>query len=525
VAKRLADLQLELEQCRRSEARLRAFLESASQGLVVADPLGKIVLVNRKAEAMFGYTRDELLGSPLDMLLPERYRHVHGVHVAEYFARPRYRPMGVGMELLAARRDGKEFPVEISLSWVDEDGRKLAFALITDITERKRMEEHLRQAQELESLGVLAGGVAHDFNNLLTGVMGSASMAIDALPPSHRVRDYLQNIVESSRRAANLTRQLLAYAGRGRFVPAVLNLSELVLGMAELLRSSVPVNVQLRMHAAERLPVIEGDESQIRQVVVDLVINAGEAIGEERTGAVVVSTAAEQFDETFIATVRNSVALAPGEYVTLTVTDDGGGMVPAVLTKIFDPFFSTKFTGRGLGLAAAAGIMRRHRGGIHVSSEPGRGTAFKVLFPVARERTHAKAAAPRDLSGGDLVLVVDDEAVVRHTARAALERHGYSVVLAEDGQRAVDLFGGMAEQVSAVLLDMTMPGLSGEETLRALQHIRPDVRVVLSTGYHEAEALRRFNGKGLAGFIQKPYTAAQLAERVKAAREGQGTPR
>jgi CheY-like chemotaxis protein len=343
-------------------------------------------------------------------------------------------------------------------------------------------------------------------------------MAMDALPPSHFVHAYLKNIVESSHRAADLTRQLLAYAGKGRFVPAGIDLSELVRDMHELLRASVPPDVQVRMHLAEDLPRIEGDASQIQQLVVNLVINAGEAIGEDRPGTVLLTTAVQELDAHYIAAVREGAALTPGRHVTLEVTDDGRGMDPDTAARIFDPFFSTKFTGRGLGLAAASGIMRRHRGGIGVYSELGRGSTFKLLFPVAAKPGEQAARRP-DLSGSGVVLVVDDEVVVRHTARAALERYGYSVLLAEDGQRAVQLFSSMASQIAVVLLDMTMPGQNGEETLRALQRIRPDVRVVLSTGYHEAEVLRRFNGKGLAGFIQKPYTAAQLAERIKAAAE------
>jgi PAS domain S-box-containing protein len=514
---REAELQIELESCRRSEARLHAFLESASQGLVAADACGSIVMVNSKTEEMFGYAREELLGRPLETLLPPRYQHVHAEHRGDYFAHPRKRPMGFGMDLQGARKDGTEFPVEISLSWIEEDGSPLAFALITDISERKRLEENLRHTQKLESLGVLAGGVAHDFNNLLTGMMGNASMAIEALAPSNPIREYLQNIVESSQRAADLTRQLLAYAGKGRFVIAQIDLSELLRDMDRLAAASVPKAVQVRMSLAPGLPPVEADASQIHQLVMNLIINAGEAIGDNQ-GTVLVSTRLQEVDEHYLATVLAETTLAPGTYICLEVNDDGKGMDRDTISRIFDPFFSTKFTGRGLGLAAVSGIVRGHRGAIKVYSEPGKGSTFKVLFRAAtRHREPAAAPAHAALEGSGTVLVVDDEVIVRHTARAALSRYGYSVLLAEDGQSAVDIFREAGEQVAVVLLDMTMPGLSGEETLRRLQHIRPDVKVVLSTGYQESEATRRFTGKGLAGFIQKPYTAAQLGERIKAA--------
>ena len=513
---REAELQIELESCKRSEARLRAFLESASQGLVAADACGKIIMVNSKTEELFGYGREELLGRSLETLLPQRYRQVHAEHRGDYFAHRRNRPMGFGMDLQGARKDGTEFPVEISLSWIEEDGSTLAFALITDISERKRLEENLRHSQKLESLGVLAGGVAHDFNNLLTGLMGNASMAVESLAPSNPIREYLQNIIESSQRAAYLTRQLLAYAGKGRFVIGQIDLSELLREMDGLVAASVPKTVQVRMSLASALPPVEADASQIQQLVMNLIINAGEAIGDN-PGTVLVSTALQEVDEHYLSTVLAETPLSPGTYICLEVNDNGKGMDHDTMSRIFDPFFSTKFTGRGLGLAAVSGIVRGHRGAIKVYSEPGKGTAFKVLFPAAvPHRDAAAAPAHGALEGSGTVLVVDDEVVVRHTARAALSRYGYSVLLAEDGQSAVDIFREVAEQVSVVLLDMTMPGLSGEETLRRLQHIRPDVKVVLSTGYHESEATRRFLGKGLAGFIQKPYTAAQLGERIKA---------
>jgi CheY-like chemotaxis protein len=251
---------------------------------------------------------------------------------------------------------------------------------------------------------------------------------------------------------------------------------------------------------------------------MNLIINAGEAIGAETTGTVLVTTASQEADENYLATFKTEAPVAPGNYVCLEVNDNGKGMDEETMSRIFDPFFSTKFMGRGLGLAAVSGIVRRHRGTVKVYSEPGKGSTFKVLFPASMgKRVPAQPTANTDLAGSGVVLVVDDEAVVRRTAKAALTRYGYSVVVAEDGQTAVDTFRHMADQVGLVLLDMTMPGLSGEETLRQLQSVRPDVKVVLSTGYHESEAVRRFTGKGLAGFIQKPYTAAQLAERIKAA--------
>jgi two-component system, chemotaxis family, CheB/CheR fusion protein len=516
---RVAELEAELDASRLAEKRLRAFLEFAAQGVIAVDSRGRIAMVNRKTEEMFGYTRQELLGQGMEMLLPERYRGSHSDHRKGFFAQPRTRPMGLGMDLSGARKDGSEFPLEISLSYVDEGGSRLALAFITDITERKRLDEQLRHTQKLESLGVLAGGVAHDFNNLLTGIMGNASLSADSVSSSHPVRPFLDQIIVASQRAADLTRQLLAYAGKGRFVVSEIDLSELVREISGLIEASIPKTVQLRLDLQERIPPVEGDASQIQQLVMNIIINAAEAIGENVNGSVLAITGVQHVDADYARTLRSEGGIQPGKYVFVEVNDTGKGMDEETLARIFDPFFTTKFTGRGLGLAAASGIVRGHRGAIKVYSTPGKGTTFRALFPVAagERRTDEGAESRADLSGSGLVLVVDDEAIVRQTAKAALQRYGYTVLSAEDGQSAVDLFRQMSERISVVLLDLTMPGLSGEETLRNLQSIRPDVRVVLTSGYHESEAIRRFTGKGLAGFIQKPYTAAQLAELIKTA--------
>jgi CheY-like chemotaxis protein len=251
---------------------------------------------------------------------------------------------------------------------------------------------------------------------------------------------------------------------------------------------------------------------------MNLIINAAEAIGENANGIVLVSTSVQDVDEHYTRTVLPESRATPGTYICLEVHDNGHGMDEATIARIFDPFFTTKFTGRGLGLAAVSGIVRSHRGALKVYSAPGKGTTFKVLFPamMGAEVGERPATAVRELAGSGTVMVVDDEAVVRQTAKSALERYGYSVLLAEDGRSAVDLYRQLYGMISVVLLDMTMPGLNGEQTLRQLQTICPEARVVLSSGYNESEAMRKFTGKALAGFIQKPYTAAQLAEKIKA---------
>src|SRR5581483_9532889 len=334
-----------------------------------------------------------------------------------------------------------------------------------------KFEEHLRQTQKLESLGVLAGGVAHDFNNLLTGILGNASLALDTTDPGHPNHAALEEVVTAAERAADLTRQLLAYAGKGRFFTRNIDLSDLVRQITNLLRTSIPKTVQLRLHLADALPPMEADVSQIQQIIMNLVINGAEAIGAH-PGTVLIQTAIQNVDEQYITTLAPAGhPLSPGDYVCLEVHDTGCGMDDDVQARIFDPFFTTKFTGRGLGLSAVLGIVRSHKGALKVYSTPGRGSTFKLLFPVGTGNViEAAAGAPRpDVRGSGLILVVDDEATVRATAKLALDRHGYTVLVAENGREAVDIFGRHKGEIRLVLMDLTMPVMGGEEAVRRLK--------------------------------------------------------
>ncbi|MEX2262825.1 MAG: PAS domain S-box protein [Bryobacteraceae bacterium] len=385
--------------------------------------------------------------------------------------------------------------------------------------ERKRLEEQLRQTQKLESIGVLAGGVAHDFNNLLTGILGNATLVLEMLSLSSPARRMLEDVVRGSERAANLTRQLLAYSGRGKFIIQPVNLSELVREIADLIQLSIPRTVQLRLELRDGMPSMPADPAQLQQLVMNLIINGAEAIGEGTNGTVLVATGVQDVEESYIAQTFAPGEIQPGRYVYLEVHDTGVGMDEETIAKIFDPFFTTKFTGRGLGLAAVLGIVRGHKGALKVYSAPGKGSTFKVLFPASEVETkeHVPGIAHGDLTGTGTVLVVDDEEIVRRTAQNALERQGYKVLLASNGHEAVEVFREQGDEIVLVLLDLTMPVMGGEEAMRRLQSIRPRVSVLLSSGYNEVEAIRRFTGKGLAGFIQKPYSAGQLADKVKQA--------
>ncbi len=386
----------------------------------------------------------------------------------------------------------------------------------------RERERQLWHAQKLDSLGILAGGIAHDFNNILAGIMGYADLALERLPSSEPVRADIEVIKKAVKRAADLTRQMLAYSGKGKFIVEPVSLSRLVEELSRMLEVSISKKTILKHNLVADLPFIQADASQINQVVMNLVVNASEAVGEQG-GAISISTDTVQCDTEELAGIGFGQELTQGLYVRLEVADTGCGMNQQTLSKIFDPFFTTKFTGRGLGLAAVQGIVRGHKGAIRVSSRPGKGTTFQVLFPAS----HATASLlPGDSipakpwRGTGTVLVVDDEELVRTLAGGMIERAGFAVLKANDGDEAVRLYHQHAKEIVCVLLDLTMPKMSGEDTFQELRRINPAVRVILSSGFSEEGATERFAGGGLAGFIQKPYELDRLIVTLREAVAG-----
>ncbi|HLK62228.1 MAG TPA: PAS domain S-box protein [Bryobacteraceae bacterium] len=508
----------ERRRAQQDSAYLAAIVESSEDAIVGKSPDGVIQTWNAGAERLYGYPAEEVIGIPMRDLLPPDRRHEE----SDILERIRSGDSVLHFETVRTRKDGTSIDVALSISPIrDKTGQIVGVSHVAhDISEQKRNAEQLRQTQKLESLGILAGGIAHDFNNLLTGILGNASLALEDLGSSSPAKPSIEAVIEASERAAQLARQMLAYSGKGHFVLEQINLSARVRDTLPLIRSSIPPVVELRLNLDENVPLIEADAAQIQQLMMNIIINGAEAIPEGVPGTVTITTRRQQVDTHLnIQGSGGTGDLEPGPYVLFEVGDTGAGMDEETRARIFDPFFTTKFTGRGLGLAAVLGIVRGHRGSIQVLSAPGTGTVFRVLLPAAvgveELPPQVQARQRADLRGAALVLVVDDEQVVRSLARQALERFGYTVLLAEDGARGLDIFRREVERLKCVILDLTMPVMSGEETLAAMKAVSPGIPIVLSSGFNELQAVRRFEGKGLAGFLQKPYKPAALVEMVK----------
>jgi PAS domain S-box-containing protein len=482
--------------------RYRLMIEgSKDHGLFTVDRKGCVTSWNPGAERLLGYTELEIAGkdyarffTPEDVQsgIPKR-----GIQQAEAHG-------WMEEESWQVRRDGTRFLSETLAARLGEgDAIEYGF-LLRDVTEARKTADAVLQAQKLESIGVLASGIAHDFNNLLTGILGNVSLAMIELSPGDATRPLLEAAEQASLRAAGLVGQLLAYAGKGMVTVTRFDLSALVSAILPLIATSIPKAVRLDLSLPPGLPWIAADSTEVQQIIMNLVINGAEAVGPQG-GSVRVSTGV--------------AALNPDEEkghdgVYLEVRDTGCGMDEATRQKIFDPFFTTKVSGRGLGLAAVSGIVRRLLGRLDVESVPGQGTTFRVVFPAAPILA-AKPKVPvmAQPDGTGLILVVDDDPVVRNFARAVLQRAGYSVLIAENGQAAVDTFRINVDSITAVLMDLTMPVMGGLKAFHLMTEIQPDIPIIVSTGFSETDVREQFTG-ALGGIMPKPYTVSGLREKI-----------
>jgi PAS domain S-box-containing protein len=524
------------EELRLSGERHRQMLADLTELVCRFRPDGTITFVNEVYCRTFGKRADQLVGSawhpvayPDDVphienrlrdmtsanpvvLIENRVFDADGAERwMEFVNRGFYDDTGALLEIQAVGRD-------VTDRRAAENARRKLEADLRANEERTKYERQMLQAQKLESLGVLAGGIAHDFNNLLTAILGYASLGRMQIAPSDPLAGDLKQIELAAQRAADLCAQMLAYAGRGQFVVAPIDLSVLVQEMATLLTTALSKMAVLKFNLTEGLSPLVADPTQVRQVVMNLITNASDAIGT-KSGVITLTTGEIDADERYLREIDAAPSVPAGRYVYLEVSDTGCGMSDETRAKIFDPFFTTKFTGRGLGLAAVIGIVRAHRGTVKVYSQVGRGTTFMVLLPVAasdQRPTNGSRIGPAlaPFGRGRKVLVVDDEKDVRVFARKALELSGFEVDVASDGRDGADAFAANPAAYELVLIDLTMPRMGGADAYREMRRARPDVRAILTSGFAPEEATSGFEGKGLAGFVRKPFRADELLKAV-----------
>jgi len=505
------------EALRSSENLFRDLLESQGEGFGTTDPEEHFIYANPVAEEIFGVGPGELEGRSLkDFLGEDEIRQV----AKETAIRSRGAQSSYAMRI--RRPSGEVRTIQVTAT--PKTGREGRFqgtiGVFRDITETLVLEEALRQSQKLESLGLLAGGIAHDFNNLLTAIMANLNLAQDGLHESSAEARFLANAEKTVLRAADLTKQMLAYSGKGQFLVKPQDLNLVVREILELVNVSIPKNVSLRFHLGRDLPPVMADAAQVQQVIMNLVTNASEAIGD-REGLVIVGTRTLDLGEDAAPLVVPHQGIRPGRYVVLDVSDTGCGMSGEVQARIFDPFFTTKPTGRGLGLSAMLGILRGHGGGIKLRSEEGKGSTFELFFPAygGEVPPPLPGSEPHATAFSGRILLVDDEQVVLEATGAALESLGFEVLKAVDGRQALERFEAEAGTLRLVLMDVTMPRLDGRKAFQAMHASRPDIPVVLSSGYDKEMSTEGFSSLGLAGFLQKPYRIPDLRRALAQALE------
>ncbi len=501
-----------LDALARSEANWRSLAEQLPELIVRINREHTISFINRN---IGDRTSEELIDAPAMTL------HVQAKHQAllqQSIITVFQTGETVSYESEEITAEGHTWQIN-RVGAIKQEGKVRGVILIsTDITEQKQTEAAMYQMQKLESLGILAGGVAHDFNNLLSAILMQMSLALRKVTPDHPVVTYIQRTMKAAERATELTRQMLNYAGRTTSETILLDLNDLIMDNIHLFSASIAKNVVLDSDLSDTIPLMMGDKGQLQQLIMNLILNSADAIGE-KPGNIKIVTKTEELkgDETHYWRWLGE-PLTAGRYVRLEVHDTGSGMDAKTLTKIFDPFFTTKFTGRGLGLASLIGIVRSHKGGLHVTSTVGQGTTFILVFPAVTETevlAEQHTTSSPAISAGELVLVIDDEQMVRESMGDILSEVGLNVLMAADGPTGVELFYKHAQELGLVLLDLSMPGMSGEEVFHQLRAIAPHVPILLVSGYSESEVMERFVSAGLAGFIQKPYTMDSLLRQVQ----------
>ncbi|MCP4291093.1 MAG: PAS domain S-box protein [bacterium] len=513
-----------------------AMLKDLLIGLVVYNQDTSVIFCNKKATEILGLTFDQMSGKKA---LDPRWNFLHEdltvMQVEDY---PVSKVASTGKPFsdytLGITRPDREYVTWVIVNAIPVFSEKNKLEEIAvnffDITDKRQVEQdrlnfekQILQTQKLESLGVLAGGIAHDFNNILMAILGYADLALSELDSFAPAREFVQGINDSSKKAAGLVKQMLAYSGKGKFSLEPIDLNHLIDDTVQMLKISISKNSILKFNYSDTRVFLEGDPSQLRQIIMNLVINASDAIGK-KSGVIAVSTGSMYCDRDYIENtgfevqIAHTVEIPEGMYTFVEVSDTGTGMSQETLTRIFEPFFTTKFTGRGLGLSALLGIVRGHNGMVKIYSEEGKGSTFKVLFPLF-ETTDCSSVLDgldedQDWQAEGTFLIADDEEAVRTIGKHMLKKLGFEVLTAADGHEAIGIYKEHQGDIVGVLLDLTMPHKDGAEVFREIRKLNPAVKVILTSGYNEQDATQRFIGKGLAGFIQKPFVSNELVKKI-----------
>ncbi|OLS17051.1 MAG: Blue-light-activated protein [Candidatus Heimdallarchaeota archaeon LC_2] len=429
-------------------------------------------------------------------------------------------------ETIGLKRNGIEFPMFVYARTITFNNQRAVMTFFIDLTETKNLEkereeihQQLLKSQKLESLGVLAGGIAHDFNNILVGIIGNASLAEARLEKGSDALYLIKEIQDISEKAADLTKQMLAYTGKTKIDWKVSNLNVIIKEMNHLLNVSISKSIQLKYDMDDEIGLFEADVTQIRQIILNVVINSSEAIGE-KNGVISIITRNQKIDSNYTVDFSFSTDLKEGDYIYLEISDNGSGIPKHIINQIFDPFFSTKFTGRGLGLSVVQGIIKGHGGAIKVYSEMDKGTSFKFLFPRSEKNQVDKIEDSTEIADSEIigsVLFCDDDPTITKTAENMLRYLGYEVIIASNGKEGIELLEENIDKIKLIILDLTMPIMSGKETFSKMRKISQNIPIILSSGYNEVEIVERFVGRNLTGFLQKPYSIDKLRQTINKA--------
>jgi two-component system cell cycle sensor histidine kinase/response regulator CckA len=495
-----------------SSKKWHTTFDGMNDSILLLDVNGKILQTNKISQMLFGKKEEEMVGRQCYEIVHNSKCHIDNCPLVRM-------KISKQRETMLLPVGDKWFEVVVDPIFDDTMNITDVVHIIKDITERKKSEQALRQAQKMESIGFLARGIAHDFNNLLGAMMGNVSLIQLYISADHPAAKFVEPAISAMKKAATLTKQMLAYSGKGQFQMLTIDLVKMVQEHLSLIKVTIPKNVKLQMNLSPIPLYVNGDLGQIEQIILNLIINGGEAIGEKQ-GIVDIDVSAVKLlqDELAAYNTLTNTVLKEGEYALLRVTDNGSGMSKEIMEKIFDPFFSTKFVGRGLGLSAVLGIIRSHQGGIAIESKEGAGTTFRVLLPLVSapvliKETPHKKTAPKTAEE-QTILVIDDEDYVVDMVLTVLELGKYQRLSAIDPVVGVKLYEEQWRTIGAVILDYSMPKMNGKEVIMALRKINPDVKVILSSGYKEEDILKLMGDSLPTSFLQKPYEANALLSMV-----------